>query len=163
MPIVDCDKCSQLGFVKLSRRNWQVISLLLFLVAISWGACGLSLFAIPIEPTETLPNPKGIGFEISRSCFLGPAFALGFLAYLSLRVGRRKEHAVRWSELAVALGVAFGLVLAIAGLAGIIEPASSSDLATETAVCSLSCLLPGLAIVGLSGLFWYWSRGRDDI
>lgn len=149
--------------MKLSRRNWQVISLLLLLVAITWGACGLSLFAIPVEPTETLPDPEGIGFEISRSCFLGPAFALGFLAYLSLRIGRRKEHTVRWSELAVALGVAMGLVLAIAGLAGIIEPASSSDPATETAMCSLFCLLPGLAMMGLSGLFWYWSRGRDGI
>jgi hypothetical protein len=149
--------------MKLSRRNWQVISLLLFLVAITWGACGLSFFAIPIEPTETLPDPEGIGFEISRSCFLGPAFALGSLAYLALRVGRRKEHAARWSELVAALGVTLGLVPAIAGLAGIIEPTSSGDPMTETAMCSLFCLLPGLSMMGLSGLFWYWSRGRDGL
>ncbi len=148
--------------MKLSRRSWQGIALLMFLVAISWGACGLSLFSIPIEPSETLPDPAGMDFEISRSCFLGPAFALSFLAYLALRAGRREERAVHWSGLAVALGVALGLVFAIAGLAGIIEPASSSDPATETAMCSLFCLLPGLSIMGLSGLFWYWSRGRDE-
>jgi len=148
--------------MKLSRRNWQVIALLLFLVAVGWAACGWSLFAIPVEPTETLPDPEGIDFEISRSCFLGPAFALGFLAYLALRVGRRREHTARWSELAVALVVALGFVFVIAGLAGIIEPASGSDPLTETAMCSLFCLLPGLSMIGLAGLFWYWSRGRDD-
>jgi len=73
--------------MKLSRRNWQVIALLLFLVAVGWAACGWSLIAIPVEPTETLPDPEGIDFEISRSCFLGPAFALGFLAYLASGLG----------------------------------------------------------------------------
>ncbi len=149
--------------MKFSRRNWQVIALLLFLVAISWGACGLAIVSIPIEPSEALPDPAGMDFEISRSCFLGPAFALSFLAYLALRAGRREEHAIRWSELAVAFGVALGLVFAIAGLAGIIEPYSSGDQATETAMCSLFCLLPGFSIMGLSALFWYWRRGRDEV
>jgi hypothetical protein len=139
--------------MQFSRQTWQGIALVLALVGLTWGACGLLLNAIPTEPSENVLDPAGTGFWITRGCCLGPAFVILFLAYLALAAGRRPDHTLHGSELVTALGVAFGLLPTLLGLAIIIRPASSDPVATRT-VFALICLLPGLFIIALSGVFW---------
>jgi hypothetical protein len=75
------------------------------------------------------------------------------LAYLSLAAGRRHNRTVHWTELATVFGIAFGLLPTLLGLAIIIRPASSDPVATRS-VFALICVLPGLFIIALSGVFW---------
>ena len=147
--------------MQFSRRTWQAIALVLLLVAISWGACGLLLGAIPIEPSEELSDPEGTVFWLTRGCCLGPAMALFFLAYLAFATGRRQGRTLHWSELMAALGASFGLLPTLLGLAIIIRPDPSDPSETRT-IFSLICLLPGLFIIALSGIFWaLTARSRE--
>ncbi len=145
--------------MKLSRRTWQGIALLLFLFALSFVACGLVLYAVPMEQTPDMPYPDGYSSQLIRGLCLAPAFSLAFLAYLAFWVGRQKDRSVHWSELLPALGVAGGLVIALVGLAVVGQPLPSDSI-NERAGMALFFFLPGLGIIALSTLFWWWSRGR---
>jgi hypothetical protein len=147
--------------MQLSRRTWQVITLILVLLGLGCGASGLLLDAIPMEATEDMPDPAGTGFWLSRGCCLGPAFAMLFLAYIAFSIERRPGHNIHWSELLTALAVALGLLPTLLGLALVIEP-GDSDPAVGRAVASLICLMPGLLIIILSGIFWALTRSTRE-
>jgi serine/threonine-protein kinase len=137
--------------VRLSGRAWKGVALALFVLALSWGACGLLVGAVPSEPTENMPNPESTNFWITRGCFLGPAFALLFLAYMSVVAGRREGRAVRCSEMVTVLGVALGLVPILLGAAIALQPAPDAG---DRVIAPLMCAVPGLFIIGLAAVFW---------
>lgn len=146
--------------VRFSQAAWRRIAAVMVLLAISWGACGLLFGSVPNEPTEANPNPESTNFWITRGCFLGPAFSLAFMAYMSVVAGRRRGRDVRCSELAAALGVALGLIPVLLGLAIIVQPAPDEG---DRVFAPLLCLLPGLFIIGLSSVFWALvARRRQD-
>lgn len=124
---------------------WIGTGLALLLVAISCGVCGLLFSALTTE------TPESAVFWITRGCFVGPAFALGFLAYGAFVVGRRREHSARCGELITAFGVAVGLIPVLMGLAFMLQPAPESD---DVLFGAILCFLPGLFVVLAFGLFW---------
>jgi serine/threonine protein kinase len=140
---------SQRQEVRFSARTWQGIALALLLIALVWGTCGLLTNAIP--GSESAAETESTGFCITRGFCLGPAFALLFLAYLSFMAGRRRERGVHCSELASALGAAVGLVIALLGCAIFVQPDPSEG---DRVFASILFLIPGLFVVGVSGLFW---------
>ncbi len=137
--------------VQFTRRAWQGIAVALFVIALSCGACGLLFGAVPKEPTESMPNPESTNFWITRGCFLGPAFSLLFLAYMSYHASRRRGAPVGCSELGVALVVAAGLLPVWLGFAIMVQPAPEAD---DRVFAPLLCLLPGLFIIAMASLFW---------
>jgi len=145
--------------MKLSRRTWQGIALLLFLFALSFVACGLLLYVVPMEQSLGMPYPEGYNSQLIRGLCLAPAFTLVFLAYLAFWVGRQKDHSVHWSELVPALGVAGGMVIALVGFAAVGSPLPGDPVEMRAGM-ALCFFLPGMGIMALSALFWWWSRGR---
>ena len=143
--------------LQFPRRTWQMMALVMFVIAISWGACGLLFNAIPTEPSDV--ESASTGFWLTRGCCLGPAFVLLFLAYLAFAASRRKGHAIHVGELAAALGVAVGLVPTLLGLAIVVQPASS-DPEGDLVFTALLCLLPGFFIAALSGILWFFARKK---
>jgi tRNA A-37 threonylcarbamoyl transferase component Bud32 len=137
--------------LQFSRSAWRGIALLLFLIAMGWGACGLLLGRIPLEATENMPNPEGNNFWITRGCCIGPAFVLLCLAYLSFMAGRGARRTVRWSEVVTVLVVAVGLFPMLLGLAMVLQPVSDES---DRVFAPLLCITPGFFIVGLAGVFW---------
>jgi hypothetical protein len=135
--------------VRFAPRTWQGIALALLLIALVWGTCGLLTNALP--SAESSAETESTGFCITRGFCLGPAFALLFLAYLSFMAGRRRERSVHCSELASALGAAVGLVIALLGCAIIVQPDPSKG---DRVFASILFVIPGLFVVGVSGLFW---------
>jgi hypothetical protein len=144
--------------MRLSKRTWQVIALILVSIAIFFGALGLLMSFTPVTPLGALPEEAAEYFATSRACCLAPAFVLLFLAYVVAVVGRRHDPRLGWAELLAALGVAAGLLLALVGLTAIIAPGSNDPANTQFGM-AVMCLLPGLFIVAASGIFWFWSRG----
>ena len=106
-----------------------------------------------------MPYPEGYSSQLIRGLCLAPAFALVFLAYLAFWVGRQKDRSVHWSELLRALGVAGGLVIALVGFAVVGSPLPGDPVEMRAGM-TLCFFLPGLGIIALSALFWWWSRGR---
>lgn len=147
--------------LQLARRTWQGVAAALFLIAVSWGACGLLLGEVPSEPSASVPNPESTDFWVTRGFCLGPAFVLIFLAYLAFMAGRRRDGAVHRHELIAALGMALGLLPTLLGFAIVVQPASS-DPQRDRIFASLLCMLPGLFITALSAIFWVWSRARKE-
>ncbi len=139
--------------MRLSRRAWQAIALSLFLIAVVWGACGLLLYATPSEPSDALPDPDSVGFQITRGCCLGPALVLAFLAYLTFTVSRRRDPILSWPALFAVLGAALGLMVALVGVAIVVRPAADDTDTTRIAFTAL-CILPGLSLMGVSAIFW---------
>jgi len=148
--------------MKLSRRTWQGIALLLFLFALSFVACGLLLYAVPMEQSPGMPYPEGYSSQLTRGLCLAPAFALVFLAYLAFWVGRQKDRSIHWSELLPALGVAGGMVIALVGFAVVGSPLPCDPVEMRAGM-ALCFFLPGMGIIALSALFWWWSRGRFGV
>jgi hypothetical protein len=151
--------------VRLPARGWRGLGLALFLIALTWGACGLLFGAVPLEESDRLPNPESTNFWITRGCFLGPAFALAFLSYLAVLAGRRPDGAVRCSELAVALGAALGLIPILWGFAVMVQPAAAAD---DRIFAPLLCILPGMFVLAVTGIFWALvvrtgRRARGDV
>ena len=120
------------------------------------------LYVVPLEQPLGVPYPEGFSSQLIRGLCLGPAFALIFLAYLAFWVGRQRDRSVHWSELLPALGVAGGLVIALAGLAVIGRPLPGDPVEVR-AGSALCFFLPGLAIIALCAIFWWWSRGRYGV
>ena len=118
--------------VKLSKGAWKGIGLALLFVGVSCGVCGLLFGALTTETAESTV------FWITRGCFVGPAFAMGFLAYGALMVGRRRGHSVRCGELITASGVSLGLIPVFLGLALMLQPTPESDDAAARAEPRLS-------------------------
>ncbi|MBN1887334.1 MAG: hypothetical protein JW850_05070 [Thermoflexales bacterium] len=145
--------------MRLSKRTWQAIALVLILIAVFLGALGLFMAFTPDRPLESWPEKMTDYFGTSRACCLAPAFVLLCLAYLIAAVGRRQDPRLRWSELLATLGAAAGLLLALVGLTAIIAPGPDDPARTQAGMAAM-CLLPGLFIVAVSGVFWFWSRGR---
>lgn len=148
--------------MKLSRRTWHGIALLLFLFALSFVACGLLLYAIPMEQSPDMPYSDGYSSQLIRGLCLAPAFALIFLAYLAFWVGRQKDRSVHWSELLPALGVAGGLLIALVGFAVVGSPLPGDPVEVRAGM-ALCFFLLGLGTIVLSALFWWWSRGRFGV
>jgi hypothetical protein len=137
--------------MEFSRRSWQAIAILLFASAFILGVCGWLFGIVALEPTESMPDPAGTSFWVSRGCCIGPAFALAFLAYLALVVARRQERAVSCGEVVAALGVALGLVPLLLGVAIVVQPAPDEG---DVIFAPVLCMLPGLVIIVISILFW---------
>ncbi len=78
-----------------TKRTWPGIALVLFLVAVGLGACGLLFAALPTDPTDNLSNSESTSFWITRGCCLGLAFSLAFLAYVAFLAGRREGISMR--------------------------------------------------------------------
>jgi len=136
--------------LQYSRRTWRGIAIVLFLIAISWGVCGLLFGAIPTE-SEITGDSDSTTFWITRGCFLGPAFSLMFLTYVAYAAGRRDDRMLHCSEVVLALGVALGLLPTLLGIAIIAQPAPAED---DAVFASLLCIIPGLFIIVASGTFW---------
>jgi hypothetical protein len=134
--------------IQLPAQTWRAIAITLLVVGVLWVACGLLLAAFPSESADV--DSDTTWAQISRGCCLGPAFALGFLAYGAALVGRRRDHRVRLSELAAALGLALGLIFLLMGLALIVQSGDERD----PFLGALCCVLPGIFIIALSGVFW---------
>lgn len=141
--------------MRLDSRVWQVLALLLLLAGIGWSVCGFSLNTLPSE----LPATEDFGFQLTRGCFFGPTLSSMMLAYLAFRAGRQ-DRAVRWSALIVALLAALSLILLIGGLALIFGPVAADERATENAMATVWCLLPGAALLAGAGILWFWTRKR---
>jgi tRNA A-37 threonylcarbamoyl transferase component Bud32 len=147
--------------MQFSRSAWRGIALLLFLIAIGWGTCGLLAGRIPLEATENMPNPESTNFWITRGCCIGPAFVLLCLAYLSFIAGRRTRRTVRWSEVVTVLVAAVGLFPILLGLAMVLQPVSDEG---DRVFAPLLCIMPGFFIIGLAGVFWtmFVRKNREE-
>jgi hypothetical protein len=129
-------------------RTWQGIALALLLVSIAWCVCGL--LAGNIEPAEGSMTTESTDFWITRGFCMGPALVILFLAYFSFMAGRRKRSSVHCSEAVAVMGVALGLLPTLLGLALFVQPEADSG---DRTVAPILCILPGLFVVGLSGIF----------
>jgi serine/threonine protein kinase len=150
-PGIATEPRSQRQVLQYSRRTWRGIAIALFLIAISWGVCGLVFGAVPTESSEVAGDSDSTTFWITRGCFLGPAFALMFLTYVAFTAGRRKDRTLHCGEVILALGVAMGLLLTLLGIAIMAQPTPAED---DAVFASLLCILPGLFIIVASGAFW---------
>jgi len=109
-----------------------------------------------------MSSPEGYSSQLIRGLCLAPAFALVFLAYLAFWMGRQKDRSVHWSELLPALGVAGGLIIALVGFAAVGSPLPGDPVEMRAGM-ALCFFLPGMGIIALSALFWWWSRGRFGV
>jgi uncharacterized membrane protein YidH (DUF202 family) len=142
----------------LSTDTWKAIALVLLVFAFGWAILGFLLY--PGTKGGPLPGEPDVNFEITRGCFFGPALAVLMLAYLAYHTGRQERGTLPWPQVASALGIAMGLVLAILGLAVVLEPARANPPATRSAFAT--CLvLPGVILMALAGIFWWWKRRGD--
>ena len=143
---------------RFSRRTWQGIALALLLVAIALGACGLLLDAVP--SADSTAETESTDFCITRGFCMGPAFALLFLAYVSFIAGRRRDGLVHCSEMAAIMGVVLGLLPTLLGLAIAVQPSPDEG---DRPWAFIFFLLPGLFIIGASGMFWLLvARKKQD-
>jgi hypothetical protein len=135
--------------LRFSPRAWQGIALALLFISIAWCVCGL--LTNSIEPAEGSTTTESTDFWITRGFCLGPALIILFLAYLSFMAGRSKRSSVHCSEVVAVMGVALGLLPTLLGLAIAVQPEAEQG---DRTFGPLLCILPGLFIVGLSGMFW---------
>lgn len=142
-----------------SRQGWQAGAVLLGLIAVTWAACGVLFVAVPAASPDQMAEAAITTFQLSRSITIVPAFAMGFLAYLAWRVSRRPEPAMTRAEVVAVVGTTWGVVLALFGLALLMQPPTPDTFLTQLILAAL-CMLPGLLLIGLSTLFW-WLMSRQ--
>jgi hypothetical protein len=141
----------------LAPRTWKAIALLAALFSVTWLGCGLLAYTFPAAPQS--PEDAQMEFEVTRGCCFAPSMAGLALAYFAWMAGRRRRT-VDAFEVLSGLGAAFGLMLAIGALSVMVEPTGTEPLQTRVAFGVL-VLLPGLLIMGLSGVLWYFTRDRS--
>jgi hypothetical protein len=130
-------------------------------VAITWGICGTLFIMLPAGPAAASGGSSATVIQIGRGICISPAFAMGFMAYLAWRVSGRPNPSMTGAEVIAAVGTTWGLVLALFGVAIVIEQASQDQFGSQI-VFAILCLVPGLFLIGLSTLFW-WLTGQLEL